>query len=388
MTIFTAHNYYIYRGGEDAVFESEASLLESRGHRVIRFTLHNDDVERYSKTGLALATFWNRKVYRELLEQFRLEKPDIVHVHNILPLISPAIYSAAAECAIPVVQTLHNYRLLCSNALFFRNNGVCELCLGKTFALPAVLHRCYRGSAAASSVVAGMTALHHLTGTWKNDIARYIVLTKFAREKFIEGGLPAEKLSVKPNFVEFDPGIGSGGGKYILYVGRLSVEKGAEFLVRSWFAVPSEIPLLMIGDGPLEDKLRDLIRQSGARHIQLLGAKNRKEVMNYLKDAFCLVFPSMLYETFGKSIIEAFATGTPVICSRLGAMQELVQHGVNGLHFTMGDNDSLRNAVMMLWDSPDYSSYRLAARRSFEAHFTAGRNAEMVEQIYYSLLPQ
>lgn len=388
MTIFTAHNYYQYRGGEDAVFESEAALLESRGHHVVRFTLHNDAVENYGKTGLALATFWNRWVYRKVCQHFSQEKPDIVHVHNTLPLISPAIYSAAAKWNIPVVQTLHNYRLLCPNALFFRNNGVCELCLGKTFAIPAILHRCYRGSVSASAVVAGMTALHHISGTWKNAVARYIVLTEFAREKFIEGGLPAEKITVKPNFVEFDPGVGAGTGKYMLYVGRLSAEKGAEFLVRSWLNLTPDIPLTMIGDGPLEENLRELIRQSGSGHIQLLGAKNRNEVMEYLKNAHSLIFPSLLYETFGKSIIEAFAVGTPVICSRLGAMQELVQHGVNGLHYTMGNPEDLRKCVMELWNMQNYTGYRQAARHSYEQSFTAEQNGEMIEQVYQSVLRQ
>jgi glycosyltransferase involved in cell wall biosynthesis len=395
MTIAILHNYYQQRGGEDTVFEAESRLLEERGHKVIRYAVHNDSVSAYSQLRLARVTVWNPDSYNALRALFRTEKPDVVHCHNTLPLISPSAYAAANDAGIPVVQTLHNYRLLCPNALFFREGRVCEDCLGKFFAFPAVQHRCYRGSLPASAVVAGMTAWHRLWGTWEKRVDKYIALTEFARAKFIEGGLPSEKIIVKPNFVETDAGFAHAEEtrNYALYVGRLSEEKGLMTALKAWQLLPdngSGQEFYIIGEGPLEAEAKDFVRLHSLDSVRFLGQKPFPEALEAMKFARMLVFPSLLYETFGKSMIEAFSGGTPVIASRLGALAEVVRDGHTGLHFEVGDAESLAIALRRMNElSPDnYASMRLAARQEYEAHYTAEANMRLLEQIYHECQKQ
>jgi glycosyltransferase involved in cell wall biosynthesis len=430
VTILVAHNYYQHRGGEDAVFEAEAALLAARGHNVVRYTAHNDhvqDVQSFtrgftgtlaeafsgtftgtliSKLALARAAVFNPASYDAVHSLIRQHSPDVLHVHNTLPLLSAAVYAAANDAGVPVVQTLHNYRLLCPNALFFRDGRVCEDCLGKTFALDGILHGCYRGSRSASAVVAGSTAWHTLRGTWARSVTTYIALTEFARQKFIAGGLPAEKIVVKPNFVdEISEGIKTLQTSNdqlhqvphtALFVGRLSPEKGIVTLLRAWKIFMTEYGaehgaehsataiLRIVGDGPLESELRAFIRDHNVPNVELLGRKPLAEVLRQMAHARCLVFPSELYETFGKSMIEAFSCGTPVLCSRLGAMEEVVADGVTGFHFSPADAPHLASTLARLWamPAPDYAAMRRAARQTYEAHYTADRNGGALEAIY------
>ena len=389
MTIALLHNYYQHRGGEDTVFEAEARLLEERGHRVIRYAVHNDSVSTYSQLHLARATVWNPESYKALTTLFHAEKPDVVHCHNTLPIISPSAYAAANDAGIPVVQTLHNYRLLCPNALFFRDGHVCEDCLGKTFALPALRHKCYRGSMPASAVVAGMTAWHRLTGTWENRVSRYIALTGFARAKFIEGGLPEKKIVVKPNFVEADLGFASTQEtkNYALYVGRLSEEKGLMTALEAWRLLglsTAEQEFHIIGDGPLEEEARAFVLKNNLDSVKFLGRKTSLEALHAMKYARMLIFPSLLYETFGKSMIEAFSGGTPVIASRLGALQEVVADGRTGFHFAVGNAENLASRIegMNKLSSAEYELMRRAARTEYETHYTAEANMQILERIY------
>lgn len=392
LTILVAHNYYQLRGGEDAVFEAECNLLSSRGHRVIPYVVHNDDVQHYSALQLARATLYNTHTAGELAKLFRQERPDVLHVHNTLPLLSPAAYFAAHAARIPVVQTLHNYRLLCPNALFFREGRVCEDCLGKPVALDGVRHRCYRGSAAASAVVAATTAAHRVLGTWSRRVTLYIALTEFARRKFIAGGLPAERIVVKPNFVELNTELifTSESRNDALYVGRLSAEKGAMLLLQAWKEARArgidgmKGTLTIVGSGPLEAEMREFIEQHNLSSVQMLGQKPLPEVLALMERARCLVFPSELYETFGKSMVEAFACGTPVICSGLGAMQEIVRDGVTGLHCTPHSTSDLAAKLLRCWQMPDenYQAMRHAARVEYEARYTASLNGEILERIY------
>jgi glycosyltransferase involved in cell wall biosynthesis len=389
MTIAVLHNYYQHRGGEDTVFEAEARLLEERGHRVIRYAVHNDSVGGYSQLQLARATVWNPETYKALTALFRTEKPDVVHCHNTLPIISPSAYTAANDAGIPVVQTLHNYRLLCPNALFFRDGHVCEDCLGKTFALPAVVHKCYRGSMPASAVVAGMTAWHRMIGTWEKRVSRYIALTEFARAKFIEGGLPKEKIVVKPNFVETDAGFAEAPDtrNYALYVGRLSKEKGLMTALEAWRLLDSNTSAQefhIIGEGPMEEEARAFVAQHSLDSVRFLGSKPFSEVLETMKIARMLLFPSLLYETFGKSMVEAFSGGTPVIASHLGALAEVVSDGRTGFHFAVGNAQNLAECIqrMNALSPQEYAIMRRAARAEYEAHYTAEANMRLLENIY------
>src|SRR5437773_765730 len=228
MKILVVHNYYKQAGGEDQCVAAEVEMLQAHGHEVTQYVLHNDAIDRMSRLEVATRTIWSRRAYREIRELIHSHRPEIAHFNNTFPLISPAAYYAARAEKVGVVQTLHNFRLLCPNALFFRAGRVCEDCLGKSIPWPGVVHKCYRGSRAASATTAAMLAVHRMLGTWREAVDTYIALTDFGRQKFIEGGLPPEKIAVKPNFVHPDPGPGAGTGGYAIFVGRLSEEKGLQ----------------------------------------------------------------------------------------------------------------------------------------------------------------
>lgn len=381
MRILSVHNRYQIRGGEDECCEAEVKLLREMGHEVEVYEESNDRVASLSKLQLATRTIWSQGVYQAVRQQLAQRPYDVVHVQNFFPLISPSVYYAARSAKVPIVQTLHNYRLLCPNALFFRNEQICEDCTGKFIPYPGVLHGCYRNSSVASAGVAAMLAVHRGMGTWTTMVDRYITVSEFARQKFIAGGLPAEKIAVKPNFVHLVSEAGKGRGGYALYVGRLSVEKGLDTLLDAWEHIGHQIPLKIVGDGPLVDRVKDAaLRLPG---VEWLGRKPMAEVYDLMGDALCLVFPSKWYETFGRVAIEAFAKGTPVVAANIGAIAELVDSGRTGLLFQPGDPDDLLDKVKWVLANPEkVTQMRQAARSEFEAKYTAERNYEELINIY------
>jgi glycosyltransferase involved in cell wall biosynthesis len=381
MKVLVCHNYYQQPGGEDLVFSDECSLLQSHGHEVIRFTQHNDNLAGIGRWAMLKKTIWNQDIEGELLKVIRRERPQVMHCHNTFPMISPAAYYAARRENVAVVQTLHNFRLLCPGATLLRDGRVCEKCVGKRFAWPAIQHACYRNSRPATAAVTAMLSAHHARQTWTHAVDRYIALTEFSRDKFIEGGLPAERISVKPNFVQPDPGVGRGAGGYAVFVGRLAPEKGIATLLDAWAQLSQKIPLRIIGDGPLAP----LVQQATENNPQIewLGRRPFDQVTSIVGAATVLVMPSVWYETFGRTVVEAFATGTPVIASRMGAMQELVDEGRTGLLFEPGDSADLAAKVQRLWDrSDEREPMRQAARDAFEQHFTAQANYPRLMEIY------
>jgi glycosyltransferase involved in cell wall biosynthesis len=385
MKILAVHNRYQQPGGEDQVFVDETALLEARNHRVFRYEVHNDQVKQVNRLTLAKDTVWNASAYRELGSLIRRERPDVVHFHNTLPLISPAGYYAARAEGVPVIQTLHNYRLLCPVALFFRDGRVCEDCMGKAVPWPGVVHRCYRGSRAASAVIATMLTVHRALRTWTEMVEVYVALTEFARNKFIEGGLPAGKIAVKPNFVAPDPGRGQGGGGYALFVGRLAPEKGTGTMLAAWDRLGTRVPLKIVGVGPLRDRVVEAAaRQS---NVEWLGNRPVEDVHALMRKADMLVFPSQCYETFGRVAAEAFAAGTPVIAANIGAVAELVEHGRTGLKFRPGDPEDLVTQVEWALSHPaELRSMREEVRGEFEAKYTAERNYRALMEIYEAAL--
>lgn len=378
MKVTVVHNFYQQPGGEDQVFAAESALLEAHSHQVTRYAVHNVQVAKTEQLALAKNTLWNTDHHKRLQELFSEVRPDIVHVHNTLPIISPAVYYAAKAEGAAVVQTLHNYRYSCVNGLFFRDGRVCEDCLGKTLAWPGVVHACYRGSRSASAVVAAMLAYHKLRGTYQAQVDRYIALTEFSRRKFIEMGLPPEKIAVKPNFVNPDPRPGTGDGAYAIFVGRLTEEKGVHVLLSAWQQLGARIPLKVVGSGPLEQ----LANQAGGG-VEFLGQQPTHTVLDLLKNASFLVFPSLLYEGFPMTIAEAFATGTPVVASRLGNAASIVEEGRTGLHFEPGNPDDLVSKVEWLLGHPfELTRMRRDARAEYEAKYTPETNYQMLMAIY------
>jgi glycosyltransferase involved in cell wall biosynthesis len=385
MRILTVHNYYQIRGGEDESYTAEKKLLQAMGHQVESYEEHNDRTSSLSNLQLAQKTIWSTEAYRHLKHQFQATKYDLLHVQNFFPLISPSVYYAAKDAGIPVIQSLRNYRLLCPNGLFFRDNRVCEDCLGQIIPVSGVVHGCYRESKLASAGVATMLTVHRGLKTWNNTVDKYITLTDFARQKLIQGGLPAEKIAVKPNFVSPDPGMGTGRGGYALFVGRLSVEKGVDTLLEAWKSLSTQIPLKIIGDGPLIESVREAATQMP--QVEILGRLPASQVYELMGEAMMVVFPSKWYETFGRVAVEAFAKGTPVIGANIGAIAELINPGYTGLLFEPGNAQDLVVRVEWALSHPKtWQEMRQHARLEYESKYTPQANYQQIMEIYRSVI--
>jgi glycosyltransferase involved in cell wall biosynthesis len=381
MKIAFIHNYYQQPGGEDQVFAAEADLLEARGHQIVRYVVYNDQIAEMGKASLMAATIWNQDSVRKLRRLFRSFDAEVAHFHNTLPLISPAGYYAARAEGLSVVQTLHNYRLLCPAATFLRNGQVCEDCLGKSVAWPGVLHGCYRQSRAATGAVATMLTAHHILGTWRRTVDVYIALTTFAKAKFIKGGLPSNRIIVKPNFINPDPGPGDGAGGYALFVGRLSPEKGIATLLSAWERFQLAMPLRIVGDGPLAREVA--VAASRLTNVEWLGRQSKERVLALYKKAAFLILPSIWYEGFPMVIAESFAAGLPVVASNLGAPGSIIEHNRTGRLFCPGDAEDLAAQITWLSDHPaELMRMRLKARSEYEAKYTAEQNYTMLMDIY------
>lgn len=380
MNILVVHNKYREAGGEDRVVENECALLGRHGHHVVRYIADNHTIDQINSVALAGMTLWNRHSYDDIRDLIVREGIDVMHVHNTLPLVSPSVYYAASEEGIPVIQTLHNYRLLCPNALCFRENAPCVECMTHDSYLPAVRHKCYRGSFAATATVAAMLRVHKTAGTWERKIDAYIAPSAFARTLFVAGGVPGDRIFVKPHFVDPDPGVGPG-GDYAIFVGRLSPEKGIDTLLDAWSRLHTRMRLVIVGDGPLAPKVSAAASQYDG--ITWVGQQPQAEVQRLVGSAAVLVFPSVVFETFGQVIVEALAAGTPVITSTGGAGAELVQHHQTGLFAQAGDAASLVSQVdWLLSNAHRLEAMRTAARASYEARFTAAANYRELRNIY------
>lgn len=387
MKILLVHNSYQFPGGEDVVYQRERDLLVAHGDEVVEYLRSNQEIEQYSLVQhlkLAPNVIWSSGSRREFSHLLQRTKPDVVHVHNTFMVISPSIYGACREQGVPVVQTLHNYRLLCPAATFFRNGKPCHDCttnLGNS-----VLHACYRNSRARTATVAGMLAWHRTAGTYSTLVDRYIALTNFSRDNFLAAGFDPEKMTVKPNFVPADPGERRGDGAYAAFVGRIETEKGLHTLLDAWRQLPQRIPLRLAGTGPLVEELRSAAASLGP-HVQYLGQLPPAQIMDLLKGARFLVFPTELYENFPLTLAEAYACGLPVVGSNIGATKEIVRHDSTGLLFRRGDAADLAAKVMIAWNNPErMRQMGKQARKEYEDKYTAERNYRMLKAVYNSVL--
>jgi len=375
MKILCLHNYYQWSGGEDRVFESEVGLLRAQGHEVLTYIRHNRDVDRLGKVVTALKTWWNPRTYRELSALLRQHRPHVVHATNLFPLISPSAYAAARACGVPVVQSLHNFRLLCPDSTFFRQGRLCQDCLGKPLAWPGIWHGCYRGSRLGTAVVAGMQSWHRLLGTWRSQVARMLAPSEYVRRQFEGSGQAYAPLRVKPNFVSHDAGPGDGEGDFLLFVGRLVPEKGILTLLSA--LSESRLALKIVGQGPLEGQVRDWV--ASRENCQFLGFQSPSALPALMQKARCLVVPSLLPETFGLVAAEAFSCGTPVLASHLGALPEMVQEGVNGALVAPGDVLAWRQR---LESSDQLVALRSGARETYLNRYSAEANYRQLLSIY------
>lgn len=387
LRIITVFNRYALRGGEEEVFEAEAEMLTARGCQVNAISTKTVLPEGpFAKAALGLQTIWSADWHRRIGELLAKDRPDVVHVHNSFPLISPSIYYACEQAEVPVVQTLHNYRLLCPGSLFFRNGKVCEDCLDGCLH-QGVRHGCYRGSKAQTAAVALMLGVHRTLDTWNQKIDAYIALTEFARTKFIEGGLRAERIAVKSNFLHVDPGPRQGEGEGAIFVGHLGKQKGLLTLLEAWRRVPRDFPLRIIGEGPLLAELQARKKNWALDAVSIEGRLSRSETIAAIRGAQFLIFPSEWYECFPLTLIEAFACGVPVIVSRLGAMEEIVQSGRTGLLFRSGDPLDLAGKVLWARAHPEeIGSMSRACRQEFLAKYTADHNFDQLMNIYQAAM--
>jgi glycosyltransferase involved in cell wall biosynthesis len=381
MRVLVVHNAYQRAGGEDTVFRNETQLLSQHGHEVFEYLDDNRRIPALGKARVGFGAIWSRFSYKKLSAVLAECRPDVAHFHNTFPLISPSGYYAAKKHGVAVVQTLHNFRLLCANAIFMREGRVCEDCLTRSAPFAGILHKCYRDSRAASAGVAAMVQLHRTLGTWRNIVDVYIALSEFARSKFIAGGLPQHKIVVKPNCLTHDPGLGLGKRTFALYVGRLSPEKGIATLVSAWKRIGDRLPIKIVGEGPEAARVQDAAR--GLAGVEFLGAESRARVFSLLKEASILIIPSICYENFPIVAVEAFATGTPVLASDIGSLPSIVESGQTGALFRPGDATDLAEKVMWLVGHPaELDAMRPRVRVEFERKYSASVNLALLLQAY------
>jgi glycosyltransferase involved in cell wall biosynthesis len=381
MIILAVHNSYQQPGGEDEVFRQETRLLERHGDQVIRCQAHNDEVNGKGRIELVAKTVFNSEAYRQIRLLIERTGPDVVHVHNTFPLLSPAVYYAARDKAVPVVQTLHNYRLLCPNGLLFRKGRICESCLGRLSLAPAIVHGCYRDSRPATAVASTMLLLHRGLNTYSELVTGYIALSEFVRSKYVAAGLPSNRVFLKPNFVDPDPGVGEEHDEFCLFIGRLSHEKGILTLLDAWTRFRPPFDLEIAGDGELAHNVAEAVDR--CPRIRWHGRLQKAKMYERLRRAAAVIVPSAWYEPFGMVVIEAFAAGVPVIASKLGSLADLIRHGHNGLHFSAGAAADLAQQVAWLHEHPDAAQkMRRQARLDFENDYTGERNYALMMQIY------
>lgn len=383
--VLIVHNYYQVSGGEDTVVENEKNLLLDNGHEVIMYTRHNDEIKKKNLIGkllLPIETIFSMKTYRDVKKIIKEERIDIVHVHNTLPLVSPSVYYAAKHCNIPVVQTVHNFRLLCPGATFTRNDKICEDCVQKSL-LCAIKNKCYRNSAIQSFISTFNLWFHRLIGTY-NKVDGYIALTEFNKTK-LSNIIEEEKIFIKPNFTKNLGELKGNCGKYFLYLGRLNKVKGINFLIEAWGSINKK-DLLIIGNGEEKPQIEMYIKNNNLNNVKLLGYKKRQEVKELIDNAIAIIVPSQWYEPFGMVVIEAFERGKPVIGSNLGAISSIISNGENGLLFDYNNKQDLINKIKLCCNEEFLNNSSLKARRSFENKYTDDINYKMLMKIYESIL--
>lgn len=383
MRILQIHNHYRERGGEDAVVEAEATLLRSGAHEVSQILAANPAGALQAGLTAAISP-WNPRAANRVSRAVKASRPDVAHVHNTWYSLSPSVPVALKRCGVPVVMTLHNYRMMCINGQLLREGAICEICVGER-SRPGIRHRCYRDSLAASAIAVAAVATARVRGTW-DAVDLFFVMNEFAKGRFVSGGLPEEKIRVKPHFV-LDPGAreqAPSASRTIVFVGRLAPEKGVGMLLEAWrAAAPAGFELLIVGTGPQRAELE----AAAVPGVRFAGWVPPHEVRQLLLSARALVFPSIWYETFGLVIVEAMAGGLPVLASDLGGTPELFGDRKPGWLVPPGDVDSWAEAIQgIAEDDESLDGAGAAARDRYEAAYTPERGLRLLEEGYEAVL--
>ncbi len=392
MRILIAHNLYQVPGGEDAVARSEAELLQAFGEEVNLYQRRNAELNRldlFKRLSHFSALGYNRASYLEMRELIRRHRPQVAHFHNIFYMMTPAVYQACRDEGVAVVQSLHNFRMMCSNGLFFRHGKVCEDCLTKNV-WEGVRHGCFRKSVPMTLAMASTLDNQWRRGTWLRDIDLYIAAAEFTRKKYIQRGIPPEKIVLKPHFVYPEPKLQpqERRGNYALYLGRLSQEKGVDVMLNAWRAL-SDFPLKVVGTGPEEQKLKKAVSDEGMKNIEFTGFCGPQECEAHLRGAKFVIIPSVCYENFPRVVVEAFACGLPIIASRLGSLAELVEDGKTGILVEPGNASELSKKIRWCFENPmEIERMGHNARRVFGEKYSSRANYEKLMQIYNQAVNQ
>jgi glycosyltransferase involved in cell wall biosynthesis len=383
MRIVVVHNRYrsAQPSGENLVVEQETSMLRNAGHEVVPYERASDDIIGSSLVRRALVpgrVVWSPEDLRRLARLLEEVHPHVVHVHNTFPLISPSILEACRAYGVPVVATLHNFRLMCANAQLLRDGRPCDLCVGHV-PWRAVVHRCYRDSAAATIPVAVGIQVHQRRQTWIRGVTTFIALTEFVRQQYVAGGFPGDRIRVKPNFVPRPRRRRASAGSRFLFLGRLSPEKGVDVLLDAW--APELGQLLIVGDGPSRRELEALAAHHGDS-VRFAGSQPRERCMELLADTRALIVASRAYETFGLAVVEAYAHGVPAVAPALGGFTDLIREGRTGLLFSPGDPDDLHRKLLQIADPEQSMEMGRGAWCRYEAAYTPERNLATLLAIY------
>jgi len=389
MRILFIHDFYQRFGGEDAVALTEKKLLQEHGDEVIPYTRHNDEIKDYGlwrKLTMPAEVIYSRQTVADLREIVENHRPDVAYIHNFFPLISPSVYPALKSLGVPSIQVVHDFRMLCPTGVFYTEGRVCERCKHGNF-LHAVRHRCYHESYAASALVGSAISLHRISGGL-NKVDGYICLTEFTKQKLLEVGVAAEKLFVKPNFIDASHVRPSAaGGSYALFLGRLSDEKGLWTLIHAFEKLP-HIPLKIAGTGPLEGEVRHYVREKQLTHIEILGFKNGQEKWDLLLGSLFVVIPSEWYETFCLVVLEAYAAGKAVLASRMGSLPYVLEQGVTGELFEAGNPEDLAAKANEMTKRPEeLQRMGMHGRKLAETKYSPEQNYRQLMEIFSSFVP-
>ncbi|MCK5003468.1 MAG: glycosyltransferase family 4 protein [Candidatus Aminicenantes bacterium] len=384
MKILIVHNKYQLRSGEEKVLENESRLLKEHGHKVDFVIFDNRSINsKFSKIRTGFFSFYNPASAKLIRKKIAILKPDVIHVHNFFPILSPSVFFRKTRGNIPVIMTIHNYRLICANAVLFRKNQICTKCVRKRFPIHGIVFRCYRNSFLQTLNLVLLTAGHNFIGTWRKKIDRFIALTEFQRNTILNSSLNLKdhQIIVKPNF-SYDKGLGNiSKDDYFIYLGRLELDKGIDTLLSAFEG--TEYKLKIFGGGSMAKVVTDICNENN--NMDFFGFKDSEHVLEQLKFAKGLIFPSNNFEGFPMAISEAFSCGTPVITSDIGSQAEIITDGFNGLHFRINDPEDLREKIEILSNTTD-NLFNINARKTYEKLYNDKRNYESLVNIYRELL--
>lgn len=385
MRILVVHNRYHLRGGEEGVYEAEVEMLRNKGHEVEVYEEHSENIVSFiDKVIAGINQIFSVRTYRRMRRKITEFEPEIVHVHNFFPLISPSVFYACKREGVPVVQTLHNFRAICPTGLLLFNGEVEERSIVQG-PFWAVRHAVYRNSKIGTTLLALSIYLHRRIGTWRVQVDQFIALTEFQREKYVSAGWPRDRFSVKPNFVD-PPLEGSSVNQnqatgYCIYIGRISEEKGVRDLVEAWTDI--DYPLKIVGDGPLLEHLKS----EENPNIEWLGHKSKEEVYGLLRGADLKIMASRWYEGFPLVLLESFACSTAALVPRIGGLPDIVSNGQTGLVFEPGDISDLRLKVKeAIRDREALIQMGLNAQQQYLYRFTKEQNYQYLVNIYLRVL--